>query len=296
MQKQTGIVSLHCFYKPDLNIMHYKYVNESTYKELWKKKTSELEYYFICLVYSGALEYSFQGKNIRLNENEFVICKLNEPCKIDSLPNVDSRYCIICFSGKLFNDEEFSLLRAFNNRASGQDNIYSIEKMTNSVLVKNLFYSFSEYIKKNLNKAHCTSLLKMFISEICIEFDKTHTNDVEKYSNEYDLRIYDYICQNFNQNITANSVAEHFFVSKWYVNNICHRFYRLPFKQMITDMRMWYARGLIMRNPNIRLIEVSQLCGYKEYSAFFKAYQNYFHITPKEDYKKFLRVGSFGKE
>ena len=56
-----------------------------------------------------------------------------------------------------------------------------------------------EYSKKNLCKAHFVSLIKMFASEICIEFDKIHPNDVEKYSKEYKLRIYDYICQNFNK-------------------------------------------------------------------------------------------------
>lgn len=35
-------------------------------------------------------------------------------------------------------------------------------------------------------------------------------------------------------------------------------------------MRMWYARGLIIKNPDIRLVQVSQLCGYKDYSGFLK--------------------------
>lgn len=256
-------------------------------------EAEKYEYYFICLIYTGAVEYFSNSGNTRLCENDFVICKPREPCRIETIPNVDARYCIICFSGRLFNEEEVSLLRAFNNRDNGESNIYCIDKMSNPGLSKNLADSFSVYSKRRLNKAHFISLLKMFTSEICIEFDKTHPNDVEKYSNEYNLRIYDYICQNFNKSITTDTVAEKFFVSRWYVNNICHRFYCLPFKQMVTDMRMWYARGLIMRNPNIRLIEVSQLCGYKEYSAFFKAYQTYFKISPKDDYKKFLSTGRF---
>ena len=37
------------------------------------------------------------------------------------------------------------------------------------------------------------------------------------------------------KNITAESVAESFFVSKWYVNNICKRFYNKSFRQTIID-------------------------------------------------------------
>ena len=293
MQNQEGIVRLSLFYKPDLQVCHYKSVSEPNRKIVFDKPVGEAEYYYIFLIYSGGLEYLNSGNATPLSDNRFVICKPNEPCKIYSVPNVDTRYCIINFSGRLFDDDESQLLRAFNNRKSGEDNIYSIDETANPPLVRLLIDSFSEYAKKRLSKAHYSSIIKMLASEICIVFDKTHPNDVERYSDEYDLRIYDFICRNFNKNITIDTVTEKFFVSRWYVNNLCHRFYQLPFKQMITDIRMWYARGLFMRNEGITMVKVAQLCGYKEYSAFFRAYNNYFGVSPKEDYEKYISTGSF---
>lgn len=290
-----GLSRITGFYKPEFKISLFKTADDVSHETVWVKSTEEYEYYFICYIYSGNLEYSCAGNTVTLCENQFVICKPFEPCNIFTIPNVDSRYCLINFSGQLFNSEESELLRAFNNRNNGEDNIYRIEEAANSVLFKQLADSFSEYTKKRLSKAHFTSLLKMFISEICIAFDQTHPNDIERYSDEYDLRIYDFICQNFNKNITIDTVSENFFVSRWYVNNLCHRFYKLPFKQMITDMRMWYARGLIVRNSKITLAKVAQLCGYKEYSAFFRAYNNYFGVSPKDDLEKYLATGSFNR-
>ena len=295
MQKQDGIVPLAAFYKPELQISHYKNVFTTKHEVVLDNKLGEIEHYFLCLVYSGSIEYYYSGKSKTICENQFLICRPREPCRLLTIPNVNSRYCLINFSGQLFNSEESELLRAFNNRNNGEDNIYRIEEAANSVLFKQLADSFSEYTKKRLSKAHFSSLIKMFVSEMCIEFDKTHPNDIEKYSNEYDLRIYDFICQNFNKCITIDTVTESFFVSRWYVNNLCHKFYKLPFKQMITDMRMWYARGLIMRNSKITLAKVAQLCGYKEYSAFFRAYNNYFGVSPKDDLEKYLATGSFNR-
>ena len=84
------------------------------------------------------------------------------------------------------------------------------------------------------------------------------------------------------KNITAESVAESFFVSKWYVNNICKRFYNKSFRQTIIDMRMWYAYNLIAKHPTMTINKIAEMCGYNEYSAFYKAYLNYFGISPKE--------------
>lgn len=295
MQKQDGIVPLVAFYKPELQISHFKNASTTKHEVVLDNKHDKLGHYFLCLVYSGSLEYYFSGKCKTICENQFLICKPFEPCRLLTIPNVDSRYCLVNFSGQLFNNEESELLRAFSNRNNGEDNVYAIENVANSELMTQLADSFLEYTKKRLSKAHFTSLTKMFVSEICIEFDKTHPNDVERYSNEYDLRIYDFICRNFNKSITIDTVTEEFFVSRWYVNNLCHRFYNLPFKQMITDMRMWYARGLIMQNSKIALIRIAQLCGYKEYSAFFRAYNNYFGVSPKEDLDKYIATGSFNE-
>ena len=292
MQKQKGIIKRYIFYKPDLNVINYKNIDNSSRSIAYANGNTE-PHYFICYVHNGELEFVSYNKKTKLCENDFVICKPHEVYRVETVPNSDAWYCIITFSGRLFGDDDTALLRAFNNRDNGCDNFYNIEKMTNPEFVKSLAKLFEEYSKKNLCKAHFVSLIKMFASEICIEFDKIHPNDVEKYSKEYNLRIYDYICQNFNKNITTDTVAKKFFVSRWYVNNICRHFYKLSFKQTIADMRMWYARGLIIKNPDIRLVEVSQLCGYKDYSGFFKAYQGYFGISPKDDCKKYKSTGKF---
>ena len=41
------------------------------------------------------------------------------------------------------------------------------------------------------------------------------------------------------------------------------------------------------------MYESFEMCGYAEYSAFYKAYLNYFGITPKEDYEIYSKTGAF---
>ena len=45
---------------------------------------------------------------------------------------------------------------------------------------------------------------------------------------------------------------------------------------------MWYAYNLIAKHPKMTMNKIAEMCGYNEYSAFYKAYLNYFGISPKE--------------
>lgn len=284
------------FHKYELSVISYKITNNTNNqsRNLVYEKPLEDKYFNIIYVTGGELEVSFKKDREILKENSFVICKPEENITIYTVPYKTANYYVFSFLSSLFAEEEYALLRAFNNTSQSGESLYITDNMAHPDLIKDLIALIESYLHKNLNIAHFLSTIKIFLSEICLEFDKKHPKDIKKYSDEYDLNIYNYICQNFNINITLESVANKFFVSKWYVNESCKHFYKLPFKQTITDMRMWYARGLFVKYEKIKMNEVARLCGYKEYSSFFKAYIAHFGVSPKEDYEKYLKTKSFG--
>ena len=295
MNKSNHITERFKFDKNELSVISYKitYNTDNQSRDLVYQKPVEDKHFNIIYVTNGELEISFKNDRKILKENSFAIFKPEENVTICTVPCKNASYYIFSFLSSLFNEEEYTLLRAFNNTNQFREKLYTTNNMSNPNLIKGLIDLNDSYLRKNLNIAHFLSTIKIFLSEICLEFDKKHPKDVKKYSDEYDLNIYNYICQNFNINITLESVASKFFVSKWYVNEACKHFYKLPFKQTITDMRMWYARGLFVKHKKIKMNEVARLCGYKEYSSFFKAYLSHFGISPKDDYEKYLKTKSF---
>lgn len=292
MQKLKGIIRTIRFIDEKLSFKNYANVNNPNSSFVIKNQTNQTPECIILIVYKGKLLYNDgNNKNIFLNENELIFFKPFEKINIKTVPNEFTEYCIVSFSSKVFSKYEESLLRIFNY-VDGK-NIFNLNEIENGKNILNLFNDSKRYSELNLKVGHFIAILKLMLSELCIAFDKNAPQIAEKYSQEYDSKIYSYITRNFNKNLSINDVAEKFYVSPSYINKICKKFYLLPYRQMIIDIKMWYARNLMSKVSGVTLNKIASMCGYNEYSAFYKAYLNYFGIKPKDDYKLFLQTGSF---
>lgn len=292
MQKLKGIIRTIRFIDEKLSFKNYANVNNPNSSFVIKNQTNQTPECIILIVYKGKLLYNDgNNKNIFLNENELIFFKPFEKINIKTVPNEFTEYCIVSFSSKVFSKYEESLLRIFNY-VDGK-NIFNLNEIENGKNILNLFNDSKRYSELNLKVGHFIAILKLMLSELCIAFDKNAPQIAEKYSQEYDSKIYSYITRNFNKNLSINDVAEKFYVSPSYINKICKKFYLLPYRQMIIDIKMWYARNLMSKVSGVTLNKIASMCGYNEYSAFYKAYLNYFGIKPKDDYNLFLQTGSF---
>ena len=104
-----------------------------------------------------------------------------------------------------------------------------------------------------------------------------------KFSHEYDLRVYSYIQSRALTKIKIEDIENEFFISSWHIKKICEKFYNMGFSDMIKDTRMWAARGFMATKKANELHEVAELCGYTDYSAFYKTYKSFFGTNPKDD-------------
>jgi len=269
------------FYSFDFWLFNY-YNEDNKNIELIYKETENNPSTKFTLVYieSGEVSLTNKGGKQVVGEGNIILKKQFDTICIETIPNVDSHVVLFDFSGSLLHSDEASLLRCFDYNEG--ENAFDLKKLRCKQTVVNSINLAQQYIRKNLQKGHFLSVLKMILSELCIALDDVFPKIAEKYSKDYNAKIYDYICRNFNKNIPISEIAETFFVSKGYINNLCKRFYNLPYKQMIIDIRMHYARALITRETNITLKKVAEMCGYKEYSAFYRAYTNYFGKMPKK--------------
>ena len=292
MQVLKGILQSIRFVDEKVCFRNYTNINNPNSSVVIKNKNNGSPECLILIIFKGELLYNDGNKkNIILNENELIFFKPLEKINIKTIPNKFTEYCVVSFSSKVFSKDEETLLRVFNYEDG--KNILKLNKIENGENILNLFNDSKRYLGLNLKVGHFIALLKLLLSELCIAFDKNAPQIAEKYSQEYDSKVYSYITQNFNKNLSINEVAEKFYISPSYINKICKKFYSLPYRQMIIDIKMWYARNLMSKISGITLNKVASMCGYNEYSAFYKAYLNYFGIKPKDDYKLYLQTGSF---
>lgn len=252
------------------------------------------ENYEIVYVCSGEFDFIVNGKIKELKAGDIFIAKPFENYEIIALTEtIRSRLVFISFSPAAFSYIELpEFLHAFDDRNKGEKNVYRKELFGNFSVYESIISIFLSYIEKNLPYHYFLNLTGYLIQQITLAYDEKYSEKTFVLSDEYDVKIYDYIKSNAVTNITIETVAKKFSVSKWYVDKVIRRFYGHSFRNSVKAMKMWHARNLISRK-RYSLLEVSKLCGYSDYSAFYRAYTSYFSISPKEDFEYYIKNNDF---
>lgn len=92
------------------------------------------------------------------------------------------------------------------------------------------------------------------------------------------IQITKHISQNLSDDLSIPNLAKAMNVSPSFLT---HRFQKelgISIHRYITQKRMIYARELI--DSGYKPTKIYLKCGYKDYSTFYKAYCNFFHIPP----------------
>ena len=95
-----------------------------------------------------------------------------------------------------------------------------------------------------------------------------------------EYRIIRHINQNLDKELSIEELCEQFYISR---AQLCRRFKKITGTSVgkyITAKRLIAAQNLLRqgRKPT----EVFSVCGYQDYSTFYRAYMQYFGYSPKD--------------
>ena len=154
-------------------------------------------------------------------------------------------------------------------------------------LVKQLLDSVLLATTDSLGRCHVEAKVLSTISELSIISDYKHDSDEENkpHKENVPVLIMDYIMTHYTEKITYQLLADKFFTSPSTVAVIIKNFKGKTLKEYITELRMEDAVHML-KNGDVSLYKIAEFCGYKEYSAFYKAYKKYFGVVPKTNKKK----------
>lgn len=97
-----------------------------------------------------------------------------------------------------------------------------------------------------------------------------------------DLLI-DYVNQNLFRNVSLQQISDVFFLSQSQINRIFKKNTGSSIGQYIAAKRLLTARNRIRAGEPA--VKVSEECGYRDYSAFYRSYCTKFGCSPQEDKK-----------
>ncbi len=286
MDKDFEITPLH-FSKPELKI---EFLRIKLFKRTVFYNKSRLEYYSIIFIEKGDFEVTHSGKSQKLSDGDIFVAMPFERFDITGAKLEDFQYIsVVLFHQDLFaNAEEGEdFLRALNKRKKGEFNHYKKEELQKFFDYNQIFKYFRLGISKNFETEYFVSGVKSLIFLLNIIYDEKQKTPSAKYSPEYEVQVWDYILNNCLKSTVAKDIQKQFAISKWYLDKVTMRFYGSTYYQTVKSLRMWHSRRLIRKGVSFQ--EISIMCGYNNYSSFYKCYCDFFGISPKKDYNYFLK-------
>jgi YesN/AraC family two-component response regulator len=91
----------------------------------------------------------------------------------------------------------------------------------------------------------------------------------------------EYISQNFSEDITLATVADHLHVNTSYLSTLFRQVTGMTFKEHLNRVRIEEAARLLS-NTDYPVMEIAIACGYKDQSYFTKVFKKLTGLTPKQ--------------
>lgn len=238
-------------------------------------------FFHLIYILNGSLCVFHDNKFIRAETESVVI--IDPTKRFDIVAKSDKcEYILIKFHTSLIQgfDKTDDVFKIFYD-PNYKHRIYTKQDHALNI-VSPLFNSLKQLILQHYSSIHVRSRVISIISELSIVYDRIYGNS-EKIIDNISVRILDYIERHYTDDLTIKKLQEKFYVSSASINRICHRLTNRSFKEFVNYLRLREAKSLIVNGKPP--IKVYKLCGYNDYSAFYRAYKKEHGVSPSSNSK-----------
>ena len=257
---------------------------------LTDQETREVAYHYhdfdkITIFLKGNVNYIIEGKSYELKPYDIVLVRHNDIHRLDVDNSVPYDRIIVYISVNFMNaykTDTYDLSYCFQKAEAEHSNVLRIPSLEKS----SLFGSISQLEKSFTDHGYAAELFRqvLFLEFMVhlnraamknrLEFIDTHN------CNSKILDILRYINENLDGELGIDTLAEHFFISKYYMMRLFKQETGYTLGQYTSQKRLLLAKELIL--SGVQSTQACFDCGFKDYSTFTRAYRKLFGESPKD--------------
>lgn len=241
------------------------------------------DFHKILIFLRGNVNYFVEGKNYVLNPYDIVLIQAGEIHRPSVLDSSEYERIIIYVSTEFlkgFSEEEYDLSLCFSATEKERSHVQRFPSLDKSKL-----YQVCMEVEKSLSDKEYANTLyqKILFLEFMIWLNRmtlSEEHEVTIIVNDSKLRpILLYINEHLQEEITIDTLAEQFFMSRYYLMHSFKKETGYTIGNYLTKKRLLLARELL--KGGLTSTEACFHAGFKNYSSYLRAFKKEYHTTPK---------------
>jgi AraC-like DNA-binding protein len=244
------------------------------------------DFYEVYFFISGNVEYSVEGKSYHLNKGDLLLINPLELHQPRIGPDQNPYERIVLWINKTYLSRlctnNTSLSQCFDNTNPQHTNLLRLTKAQQNYISSKL----SELIEETRSAHYGSDLAaEAILTRFLVELNRLTLSsekkvDTDKTTTPLVSEVLSYINQHYCEKISLSTIADEFFVSKYYLSHAFNSVVGTSVNRYITLKRLINAKQML--SSGIKPTTAAIHCGFNDYAGFYRAFTAEYGITPKE--------------
>lgn len=261
--------------KMDAFIYSSHEVIEFPQKSQFKMHTHD-HYEILCFL-SGDADYMVEGHRYRLKRGDLMVMRKGEVHHMQLRSQARYERCYVHFNEACVQelDPEGRLLSVFHDRPLGKNNQFSADLFPDR--------PWRYYAEKicSYDDPYCKRYYLLALLNELAECFETVKSSQQHRQPDRAAAVMNYINSHLMQELSLSVLAEHFHISKTYLNELFKKSAGTTVWHYIVMKRLFIAREQIRAGEAPTRVFAD--CGFQDYTTFYRAYKHQFGHSPKDD-------------
>lgn len=220
----------------------------------------------ILYVLDGVGRFIVEGTVYNITPGTLMVIRPFEYHSIELDPDHQYERYVLNFSPSCLVDDALNLLHGLMSSEEGSGKLYSAGALSQNILP--LFERFE--VADTLPAQEKMLFVKMLLSELIVFLSVSRGEQMVNNEGELGARVIRYLNENITRDVSLDSLAKRFFVSKYYLCRAFKKHNGISVHGYINQKRVMYAKQLIESGETAS--GAAYKVGFGDYSAFYRAY------------------------